>query len=118
MRSIMIKFLTGTAVGIAALTATGCAQVADTAKEAASSAASQVAETTRAEAIKAICAPVRDGKLNAAELKNLSGFMTLAEQAGLPSEFTAPLRMIADSGIEAPQAVQQQLLTACDNATK
>lgn len=114
----MIKILSGTTLALAVLASSGCAQVADTAKQAASSAASQVSEKARAEAIKAICAPVRDGKLNAAELKKLSGFMDLAEQSGLPREFTIPLRMLADSGLETPKDVQQQLMTACDNATK
>ncbi|MBB2994440.1 hypothetical protein [Paeniglutamicibacter cryotolerans] len=118
MRSSLFKILSGTAVALALMASSGCAQVADTAKQAASSAASQVAETARTEAVKAICAPVRDGKLNAAEVKKLSGFMDLAEQSGLPREFTTPLRAFADSGLETPKDVQQQLMTACDNATK
>ena len=114
----MLKILSGTTFALTFMALSGCAQVADTAQQAASGAASQVAETARSEAIKAICAPVRDGKLNAAEVKKLSGFMDLAEQSGLPREFTIPLRMFADSGLETPQDIQQQLMTACDNATK
>lgn len=118
MRSIISKTLAASVLALALVSVSGCAEVADTAKEAASGAASQVAETARVQAIKAVCAPLRDGTINAGDLKLLAGLLDSAEQAGLPAEIVDPLRTIAASGDQAPQEAQDQLVIACDDATK
>ncbi|MCO1337311.1 hypothetical protein BJH93_00120 [Kocuria polaris] len=114
----MRRSFTLLAVGILGLTGalTGCSQVKGAAEEAASSAAGQVADTAKAEAIKRACEPVRDGTLDASDITLLSTMIEPAEAAGVPSSLLDQLRELAESGDSAPQAAVDRAQEVCDEA--
>lgn len=91
----------------------GCAQVEEAATNAASSAASEIATIAVDEAKRQVCALVEDGMVSAQEQQLLSGLVDAAEAAGLPSEFSVPLRQIADAGDQVPAASVDALAEAC-----
>ncbi|GER23226.1 hypothetical protein NCCP1664_17220 [Zafaria cholistanensis] len=119
MRCARVLSLSLSALAVAALSV-GCAEVADSARQAAGDAASQVAsdvaQTARMEAVKAICAPVKDGTVSAADVQALSGWVLAAGENGVPAEITAPLREIAEAGDKAPAGAVTALGNACDSA--
>lgn len=114
----MRRSLTLSAVGILTLTGalTGCSQVQQAAEEAASSAAGQVADTAKAEALKRACEPVQDGTLDASDITLLSTMIEPAEAAGVPSSMLDPLRELAESGDSAPQAAVDRAAQMCEDA--
>jgi type IV pilus biogenesis protein CpaD/CtpE len=91
----------------------GCAQVEEAATNAASSAAAEVASVAVEEATRQVCALVEDGMVSAQEQQLLSGLVDLAETAGLPSEFSVPLRQIAGAGDQVPAEAVDALAEAC-----
>ncbi|GAA3691743.1 hypothetical protein GCM10023081_31550 [Arthrobacter ginkgonis] len=119
MRFARVLPLSLSALAVVALS-TGCAEIADTAKQAAGDAASQVASdvanTARTEAVKAICAPVKDGKVSAGDIQALSGWVLAAGENGVPAEITGPLQQIAEAGDKAPAEAVAALDDACDSA--
>lgn len=98
------------------LSVTGCATIADTASSAASSAATQLADGAKKELIKKVCEPIKDGSVNASDLKIVSSMVDSVREGGLPKEFVSALDDVAASGDEVPAELQERLVTACDNA--
>lgn len=94
----------------------GCATIADTTSSAASSAATQLAEGAKKELIKKVCEPIKDGSINASDLKIVSSMVDSVREGGLPKEFVSALDDVAASGDEVPAELQERLVTACDNA--
>ena len=95
---------------------TGCATIADTASSAASSAATQLADGAKKELIKKVCAPIKDGSINASDLKIVSSMVDSVREGGLPKEFVSALDDVAASGDNVPAELQDRLVTACDDA--
>ncbi|PQZ87744.1 hypothetical protein CQ018_17525 [Arthrobacter sp. MYb227] len=96
----------------------GCAEVGDKASSAASSAASHVAELAKKELITAVCAPLKDGTINASELKVLSSMVDAVREGGLPKELVNALDGVAGAGDNVPADAQARLVTACDNSVR
>ncbi|MEO5315168.1 hypothetical protein PV772_13775 [Pseudarthrobacter sp. CC12] len=95
------------------LAVVGCGQVQDAAKSAASAAASQAA-TAAAGAVRGqICSPLQDGQLSAQDKQVLSGLLSTAKTAGVPTQFVTPLEEIAKAGDQVPAASVTALLKAC-----
>lgn len=101
-------------IGVSFLLAvTGCGQVQEAAKGVASDAVSQAA-TAAADAVRGqICSPLQDGQLSAQDQQVVSGLLSTAKAAGVPSEFTTPLEQIAKAGDQVPSASVTALLQAC-----
>ena len=106
-----------TALAVLALTTTGCAGIADTASSAASSAATQLADGAKKELIKQVCAPIKDGTINAEDLKIVTSMVDAVREGGLPKEIVSALDDVAASGDKVPADVQARLVAACDNAS-
>lgn len=102
---------------ILSLALTGCAGITDTASAAASSAASQLADGAKKEMIKAACAPIKDGSINAADLKVLNSMVDAVREGGLPPEIVKALDDVAAAGDNVPADAQARLASACDAAT-
>ena len=104
-----------------AVLATGCGQVGDTAKQAASSAASSVATKAKNAAAdkvrQEICDAVGDGKISDSEKAKLNGLAASADAAGLPSEVSDALRKAASSNAQAPKEAVTKLQQGCASAT-
>lgn len=94
----------------------GCAGVADTASSAASSAASQLAGSAKKELVKTVCSPIKDGSINAGDLKILNSMVDAVREGGLPKEIVNALDEIAASGDNVPKDAQARLVAACDKA--
>lgn len=116
MRFLRSKSSALVAAAILMLSATGCATIADTATSAASSAATQLADGAKKELIKQACGPIKDGTINAADLRIVSSMVDSVREGGLPKEFVSALDDVAASGDKVPADVQERLVTACDNA--
>ena len=116
MRFSRSKSVVLLSAGALLLSVSGCATIADTASSAASSAATQLADGAKKELIKKVCAPIKDGSVNASDLKVVSSMVDSVREGGLPKEFVSALDDVAASGDEVPAEVQEQLVTACDNA--
>lgn len=104
------------AAALLLLTASGCTSIADTASSAASSATGQLAEGAKKELIKAVCAPIKDGRINAEDLKIVSSMVDAVREGGLPKEFIGALDEVAASGDKVPAEAQARLVAACDSA--
>lgn len=111
-----VPLLASAALVIIALS--GCAEVGDKASSAASSAASHVAELAKKELITAVCSPLKDGTINASDLKVLSSMVDAVREGGLPKELVKALDDVAGAGDNVPADVQARLVTACDNAVR
>ena len=98
------------------LSVSGCATIADTASSAASSAATQLADGAKKELVKKVCAPIKDGSINASDFKVVSSMVDAVREGGLPQEIVSALDDVAASGDKVPADVQARLVTACDNA--
>jgi len=96
-----------------ALLSAGCSAVQDTA----SSAANQLTDAASKEIVRQACAPVQDGTIDASELRVLTSIVKSVDGGGLPEEMVQVLNDLADSGDQAPVALQDRLKEACDNAT-
>lgn len=94
----------------------GCAEVGDKASSAASSVASQAVEHAKKELINAVCSPLKDGTINASELKLLTSMVDAVREGGLPKELVKALDGVAGAGDSVPADAQARLVTACDNA--
>ena len=91
----------------------GCGQVQDAAKGAASDAASQVATAAADQVKRQICSPLQDGQVSAQDKQVLSGLLSAARSAGVPTQITTPLEQIAKAGDQAPTDAVTALLGAC-----
>lgn len=100
------------------LALTGCAGIGDTASSAASSAASQLAEGAKKEMIKTVCSPIKDGTINAGDLKILNSMVDAVREGGLPREIVKALDDVAAAGDKVPADTQARLVAACDSATQ
>lgn len=100
------------------LSLTSCADLGETASSAASSVASQAADSAKKELIKRICTPLKDGTINASDLKVLKSMVDAVRDGGLPKEFVDALDGVAGTGDKVPADAQARLVTACDNALR
>lgn len=116
MRILHAKTPVFAAAAVLLVSLTGCAGVADAASSAASSAASQVADGAKKELIKTVCSPLKDGTINAGDLKILNSMVDAVREGGLPKEIVNALDDVAAAGDNVPAGAQAQLVTACDNA--
>ncbi|MET0479845.1 MAG: hypothetical protein ABWZ69_00660 [Mycetocola sp.] len=91
----------------------GCSQVGDAAKGIATEAASQAGSAAAAELRKQICTPLQDGTVSEQDKQVLSGLLVAAEGAGVPVEYIAPLKDIAESGDQLPAESVTALQDAC-----
>lgn len=91
----------------------GCSQIEETAGGIAGDAASQVAGAAADEVQSQVCALVSDGSVSAEDKEVLGGLVDAAETAGLPAEFTDPLREIAAAGDQVPAESAEALNEAC-----
>lgn len=93
--------------GLAVTLLTGCSQAEDAARSAASGAATKAADTVKrkaqSEAIKQVCAmttgsgPLADGTVSDNDRALAASVASVAEQAGIPKQYTAPLATVGDS---------------------
>ncbi|MGP9607567.1 hypothetical protein [Glutamicibacter sp. AOP33-2CA-4] len=90
----------------------GCSMLEDTA----TSAATQLTDAAATEMVRQACAPVQDGSIDAGELRVLSSIIGSVEGGGLPQPIVEVLKELASSGDQAPQALQDRLVQACDDA--
>lgn len=95
-----------------ALLVAGCS-VQEAAENAAGDAASKVATAAADEVRGQVCAVVEDGLVSLGEQQVLSGLVGAAESAGVPEEFTTPMRQIAGAGDQVPQDSVNNLKEAC-----
>ncbi|MGN6610490.1 MAG: hypothetical protein ACTHLJ_01830 [Angustibacter sp.] len=96
-----------TALALGWLPLTACSQAEDAARSAASDAAIQAADSLRSkaqqEAVKQACGltrgsgPLADGQVSANERAAVASIASVAEQAGVPKQYTDPLQTIGDS---------------------
>lgn len=100
----------------ALLLVAGCSQAEEAVQNAASSAASGVANAAAEQVKGQICALLEDGVVSASDKTVLTGLVAGAETAGLPSEITNPLREIAEAGDAVPSQSVKQLQEACTPA--
>ena len=107
------KLATVVAISTMALLSTGCAFVEDTAN----GAASQLTDAASKEIVRQACAPVQDGTIDASELRVLSSIVKSVQGGGLPQELVDVLQELANSGDQAPEALQERLVEICDDAT-
>ena len=91
----------------------GCGQAEEAVQNAASSAASGVANAAAEEVKGQICTLLEDGLVSASDKAVLTGLVAGAGTAGVPSEITNPLKEIAEAGDEVPSASVKELQTAC-----
>ncbi|MFJ5697426.1 hypothetical protein [Arthrobacter sp. NPDC093139] len=91
----------------------GCGQAEEAVQNAASSAASGVANAAAEQVKGQICALLEDGLVSASDKAVLTGLVAGAETAGVPSEITDPLTEIAEAGDEVPNESVKQLQQAC-----
>ncbi|MCD4852336.1 hypothetical protein LN996_16085 [Arthrobacter sp. AK01] len=91
----------------------GCGAVEEAAGNAASEAASKVATAAADEVTKQICAVVQDGLVSVQDKQLLSGLVSAANAAGVPSDITTPLNQIAEAGDQVPAESVQALKDAC-----
>jgi hypothetical protein len=97
----------------ALLLVAGCSQAEEAVQNAASSAASGVANAAADQVKGQICALLEDGLVSASDKAALGGLVAGAETAGVPSEITTPLREIAEAGDAVPSESVKQLQAAC-----
>lgn len=95
-----------------ALLVGGCS-VQEAAENAAGDAASKVATAAADEVRGQVCAVVEDSLVSLGEKQVLSGLLGAAESAGLPADFTAPMRQIAGAGDQVPEDSVNNLKEAC-----
>jgi hypothetical protein len=100
----------------ALLLVAGCSQAEEAVQNAASSAASGVANAAAEQVKGQICALLEDGVVSASDKVALGGLVAGAETAGVPSEITGPLREIAEAGDAVPTESVKQLQAACTPA--
>lgn len=100
----------------ALLLVVGCSQAEEAVQNAASSAASGVANAAAEQVKGQICALLEDGLVSASDKAALGGLVAGAETAGVPSEITSPLREIAEAGDAVPSESVKQLQAACTPA--
>ncbi len=115
--------LTASAV-IAAALLTGCSQAEDAARAAASGAATKAADTVKrkaqAEAIKQVCGlttgsgPLADGSVSSNDRALAASAAAVAQQAGIPQQYTEPLATLGDS--EAGRAATAKAVDALKQA--
>ena len=91
----------------------GCSAVEQTASDA----AQQLTDAASKEFVRQACAPLQDGRIDLAEMRVLTSLVGAFDGGGLPAEIVGPLKeLAASSDSTAPEAIQQRLLQACDNA--
>ncbi|MDQ4046987.1 MAG: hypothetical protein M3127_06430 [Actinomycetota bacterium] len=100
----------------ALLLVAGCSQAEEAVQNAASSAASGVANAAAEQVKGQICALLEDGLVSASDKAALGGLVAGAEAAGVPSEIMNPLREIAEAGDAVPAESVKQLQEACTPA--
>ena len=91
----------------------GCGQAEEAVQNAASSAASGVANAAAEQVKGQICALLEDGLVSASDKVALTGLVAGAETAGVPSEITSPLKEITQAGDQVPSESVAQLKKAC-----
>ncbi|MFC5928437.1 hypothetical protein D6T64_20680 [Cryobacterium melibiosiphilum] len=94
----------------------GCSQVQDAATEAASDAASQAAAAAADAVQQEVCRVAADGQISEQDQQTLAGLLVGAEAAGVPAEFVAPLKDIAEAGDQLPVDALTALSAECDAA--
>jgi hypothetical protein len=87
----------------------GCAQVEDTARNAASKAATAAAGEVKDQ----ICALTQDGLVSVQDKELLTGLIPPARTAGVPEEVLAPADQIAKAGDSVPEDALGKLRGAC-----
>lgn len=92
----------------------GCSVLEDTA----SSATTQLTEAASKEMVRQACAPIQDGSIDAGELRVLSSIIGSVDGGGLPKQMVEVLKELANSGDQAPQALQDRLVKACEATTE
>lgn len=97
----------------AAFALSSCAQLEESASGIVSDAASQFADATADEVRTQACRLVEDGAVSLADQQFLSNLVGSAETAGLPAEFTEPLREIAAAGDDVPRDSVESLQNSC-----
>lgn len=100
----------------ALLLVAGCSQAEEAVQNAASSAASGVANAAAEQVKGQICALLEDGFVSASDKAVLTGLVAGAETAGVPTEITIPLKEIAEAGDAVPTESVKQLQEACTQA--
>lgn len=85
-------------------------------KDVASQAAGDIARAGTEELVRQICRPVKDGAISASDQQLLSGLLAGAEAAGVPAEFTTPLKAVARESDEVPADSVRALQDACSSA--
>lgn len=68
--------------------------------------------------IKTVCSPIKDGTINAGDLKILNSMVDAVREGGLPKEFVNALDDVAAAGDKVPADTQARLVAACDSATR
>lgn len=107
------KLFAMAAIVVVGTATAGCSVV----EQQASDAAEQLTDAASREFIRQACAPLQDGSIDAGEIRVLSSLVNAVDGGGLPSSIVEPLKELADSGDRtAPEAIQQRLVQACDNA--
>lgn len=101
------------ALVLTAFALSSCAQLEESASGIASDAASQFAEATAEELRTQACRLVEDGSVSLADQQFLSDLVESAETAGLPAEFTEPLKEIAAAGDDVPADSVESLQNSC-----
>jgi hypothetical protein len=91
----------------------GCGEVEQAAKDAASSAATGVANAAAEQVRTQVCSLVEDGLVSIQDKNVLTGLVSAADSAGLPPAITVPLKEIAAAGDEAPEASVAELKKGC-----
>ncbi len=101
------------AIASVTMLSAGCSIIQDTA----SNAANQLTDAASKEIVRQACAPVQDGTIDSNEMRVLSSIVKSVEGGGLPDQMVQALNDLADSGDQAPAALQERLKNACDQAT-
>jgi hypothetical protein len=96
------------------LALTACSEVQEGAQNVASSAVSGVANAAADQVKGQICALVEDGLVSVQEKQVLTGLVSGAETAGVPSQITKPLKEIAAAGDQIPEGSVAELKKACE----
>jgi len=91
-------------------------QVAQAGKDAANQAATDIATAGKAELMRQVCKPVKDGKISASDQELISGLLSGAEAAGVRSDVVAQLREVAQSGDQVPSSVVKAMQDSCRSA--
>lgn len=89
--------------------------LAQAGKDAANQAASDIATAGKAELMRQVCKPVKDGTISASDKELISGLLSGAEAAGVRSDVVAQLREVAQTGDKVPSSVVKAMQDSCSS---